>query len=291
MPTQHPIPPSSNLRACLATAFLVILGVSVTTRADEHLFGYARGSETLPAGHADLYQFTTLRAGKDAGTYRGWDFETEFEYGFTNKFQASLTLINHYFKTRAVPELDDGSNFRIGGLEASAKYRFKSPFIDGYGLALRPEIGFIRYDDVGGLLEHELLLGATLIYQHNFLDDTVVFDANAGFDFTWGKQPAEQYDHELLLEGLAGLSYRFAPGWFAGIEGRIHGEFPNFDLSTHEHTVIFAGPSLHYARQRWWATLSWAYQVWGHEVDATVPRKTYAEETRNECRLKVGFNF
>lgn len=270
---------------------IALAGFTEMTHADEQLFGYARGAETLPAGHVDLYQFTTLRTGKDAGTYRGWDFETEVEYGFTDKFQGSLALINHYFKTQDVPDLDDSSHYRIGGLEAAAKYRLKSPFIDGYGLALRPEIGFIRYDDVNGLLEHELLVGTTLIYQHNYFDDTLIFAANAGFDFTWGKQPAEQYDHEILLDGLLGLSYRFAPRWFVGVEGRIHSEFPNFDLGTNEHTIVFAGPALHYAAKRWWATLSWAYQAWGHGVDEPISGKTYAEETRNEYRLKVGLNF
>lgn len=265
--------------------------ITISAHADENLFGYTRGAETLPKGHYDFYQFTTLRAGKDEGLYRAWDFETELEYGFSDKLQASLAVTNHYFKTEGVPDLDDASHYRIGGVEAAAKYRFKSPFIDGYGLAIRPEIGFVRYDDVDGLLEHELLLGATLIYQKNFRDDTVIFSANAGFDFTWGKMPAEQYDHELLLDTGAGLSYRFAPGWFAGVESRIHAEFPNFDLSNHEHSVVFAGPAIHYAAQRWWATASWAYQVWGNGVDEPIHHKTYAEEVRNEYRLKIGFNF
>jgi len=280
----HPRPTFIALAAML-------LCVAGPTRADEQLFGYIRGAETLPRGHADLYQFTTLRAGKDSGTYRGWDFETEAEYGFTDQLQGSLAVTNHYFDVRGVPELDDGRNYRVGGLEAAMKYRLRSPFKDGYGLALRPEVAFIRYDDVGGLLEHELLAGAALIYQHNFIDDTLVLAANGGFDFTWGKQPAEAYDHELLLDGLLGLSYRFAANWSAGVETRIHSEFPNFDFGTREHTIVFAGPALHYAVRRWWATLSWAYQLWGDEVDGVVPHKAYAEETRNEYRLKLGLNF
>jgi hypothetical protein len=278
------------LGARILTIAVIALAVP-SAPADEHLFGYTRGAETLPAGHYDVYQFTTLRAGKDVGTYRAWDFETEAEYGLSDKLQASLAVVNHYFKNSGMEELEDQSRYRFGGLEAAVKYRLKSPFIDGYGLAIRPEIGFSRYDDVGGLLQHELLLGSTLIYQHNYFDDTLIFSANAGFDFTWGKQPAEAYDHELLLDGLAGLSYRFAPGWFAGVEGHIHAEYPNFDVGTHEHTVLFAGPSLHYGARRWWATLTWVYQVYGAEVDATVPHHAYAEESRNEYRLKIGLNF
>jgi hypothetical protein len=260
-------------------------------RADEHLFGFVRGAETLPAGKTELYQFTTLRAGKDTGNYRAWDFESEAEYGFSDQLQGSVSLLQNYFHTKDVPDLDDGNHYHLAGIEASAKYRFKSPFKDGYGLAIRPEIGFRRYDDVGGLLEHELLLGAMLIYQHNYLDDTLVFSANAGFDFTWGKLPAEDYDHELLLDTGFGLSYRFAPNWFAGVESTYHAEFPHFDLSNHEHDVVFTGPSLHFAARRWWATLTWVYQVWGNGVDEPIVHKTYAEETRNEYRLKVGFNF
>ena len=56
------------------------LGAMVSTGvADEHLFGYVRGAETLPKGHADVYQFTTWRTGKSSGTYNGWDFDTEVE--------------------------------------------------------------------------------------------------------------------------------------------------------------------------------------------------------------------
>src|SRR3954470_17399848 len=118
----------SSLRRRFAAAVLMIAALAVSSRADENLFGYTRGAETLPKGHYDLYQFTTLRAGKDAGLYRGWDFETEIEYGFSDKLQASLAVTNHYFKPEGVPELDDASRYRFGGLEAAAKYRFKSPF-------------------------------------------------------------------------------------------------------------------------------------------------------------------
>jgi hypothetical protein len=60
--------------------------------ADEHLFGWVLGAATLPSRHAEAYEFLTLRTGKAEGTYLGWDSETEVEYGFTDQFQASLSL-------------------------------------------------------------------------------------------------------------------------------------------------------------------------------------------------------
>ena len=86
------------------------------------------------------------------------------------------------------------------------------------------------------------------------------------------------------------MSYRFAPNWFAGVETRVRSEYPNFDLGNHEHSVIFVGPSVHYAAQAWWVTLQYGYQVWGDGVDEP-SGQTFAEESRHEIRLKFGFNF
>jgi len=281
---------------CLKHTLPVLLvgGLSLSTfptQADEHLFGYVRGAETLPQGHMDVYQFATLRTGKSSGSYQGWDFDTEAEYGFTDKFQMGLAVVQHYFNSKDVPELDDGQFYRVGGVEVSAKYRFKSVFKDGYGLAYRQEIAYLPNDDVAGINQKEFDFAPELIFQKNFLDDTLIFAANGGIKLAWGKQPAEEYDHELTLQGGMGLSYRFAPNWFFGPEVHMRSEFPNFDLGFHEHTVVFAGPALHYGAKRWWATASYAYQAWGEGVDEPSRGKTFAEEARHEFRLKIGFNF
>ncbi len=273
----------SSLFACLLLPLIA--------QADEHLFGYTRTTETLPQGHFDLYQFTTLRTGKEAGRYRAWDFDTEVEYGFTDRFQMGVGVVQHYFHIRDNTELENTSNYQFGGVDLSAKYRLWSPFKDPLGVAVRFEAGYLEHDDVAGLAEEEIYLAPEILLQKNFFDDTLIIGLNAGFELAWGKKPAEQYDYELALEGAFGVSYRFAPNWFIGIDSRIRSEFPEFDFHNHEHTVVFTGPALHYGAKRWWATLSWGYQVYGNEVDAPVRDKAYAEESRNEYRLKVGFNF
>src|SRR6478752_6972332 len=112
---------SLNMRfATLFTSTLALAALSAQSFGDEHLFGYTRTSETLPQGHFDLYQFTTLRTGKDAGRYRGWDFDTELEYGVTDKLQLGLGITQHYFHVRNNPELENVSRYRFGGVEASA---------------------------------------------------------------------------------------------------------------------------------------------------------------------------
>ncbi|MEO7934422.1 MAG: DUF6662 family protein [Chthoniobacterales bacterium] len=279
------------------TLFLTSLAVGLggfttpSLHADEHLFGWVRGAETLPAGHFDAYQFVTLRTGKVSGQYHAWDYDTEVEYGITDQFQVGVSVTNHYFNLKNVEELDNGKNLLFGGVEASAKYRLLSPFKDGIGLALRMEGGYLVKDDVGGLDQKEWFINPQIILHKNYLDDTLIFHFNTGVQFAWGKKPAEEYDHELALEAGVGASYRFAPNWFAGVETHFRSEYPKFDMGNFEHCVLFAGPSIHYGAKNWWATLSYSYQVFGNEVDQVTNGKAYAEEARNETRLKVGFNF
>lgn len=263
--------------------------------ADEQLFGFTRGAETLPQGRSELYQFVTLRTGKAEGSYYGTDFETELEHGFTDKLQASIALEQHYFNNHGVngsrDALDDSNKYRIGGVAASAKYNLLSPFKDSLGLALRLETGYLWYDEVDGLVQHEIYVAPEFDLQKNFRDDTIIWVMNGGVELAWGKQPAEEYPHEMSLQGGTGVSYRFAPNWFAGIEGNIRAEYPMFNFNNFEHVVVYAGPSLHYSAERWWATLTWTPQAWGNGVDEPADGKTYAEETSQKFRLKVGFNF
>jgi hypothetical protein len=233
----------------------------------------------------------TLRTGKSSGQYYGWDFDTEAEYGFTDKFQAGVALVQHYFDINDVPGLTEGSFYRFGGVELNAKYRFTSVFKDGYGLAYRQEIAYLPHDDEAGIIQEEIDVAPELIFQKNFFDDTLIFAANAGAKLAWGKKPAEEYDYEMTFQGGAGLSYRFAPNWFFGPEVHLRSEFPEFDFGFLEHSAVFAGPALHYGAKNWWATASYAFQAWGDGVDEPSRGQTFAEEARHEFRLKVGFNF
>jgi len=156
---------------------------------------------------------------------------------------------------------------------------------------VRLEAGYLAHDEVDGLKQTEGYIAPQLILQKNYLDDTLIFDVNGGTEFAWGKRPAEQYPRELSLTGGAGVSYRFAPNWYFGVESHLRSEYPLFEFGNHEHTVVFAGPSLHYGAERWWVTLSYGYQIHGTGINEPADGKTFAEEVRNEIRLKIGLNF
>jgi Family of unknown function (DUF6662) len=262
---------------------------------DEQILGFVRGAETLPAQRSELYQFVTLHEGKSEGAYCAWDLETEYEYGFTDRFQASLAIGQNYFYNRGVDgdrdALDNKDDYRFQGVEGSAKYRLLSTFKDPVGVALRLEAGYLVHDEVDGLKQHDRYIKPEIDLQKDFLEDRLIYDLNFGAEWAWGKKPAEQYPKELAFEAAAGVAYRFASNWFAGLEIHSRWEYPQFDLYNFEHRVFYAGPSIHYSQQRWWVTLTWNYQVYGKGIDEPADGKTFAEETRELVRLKVGFNF
>jgi hypothetical protein len=281
----------------IRTAAINAICLLIVSRAhaDEQIFGFVRGAETLPAQRSELYQFVTLHEGKAEGDYYSWDFETEYEYGFADRLQASLSLAQNYFYNQGVDgnrdALDNKNNYRFQGVEGSAKYRVLSPFKDPLGVALRLETGYLVHDEVDGLKERDRYLKPEIDFQKDFLEDRLICDLDFGVEWAWGKQPAEQYPKEVAFEGATGVAYRFARNWFAGIEIHSRWEYPQFDLYNFEHRVFYAGPSIHYSQERWWVTLTWNYQIYGKGVDEPADGQTFAEENRQIVRLKVGFNF
>ena len=65
--------------------------------ADENLFGYIKGAETMPKGTYELDEQLTYRSDKGVGSYHAWDNKTELEYGVTDKFEAAV-----YVKAQAI---------------------------------------------------------------------------------------------------------------------------------------------------------------------------------------------
>ena len=68
-----------------------VLGMA-SAHADENLFGYLKGAETLPKDSWELYEIVTQRDDKGSGDYTAYDAETELEYGLTDRFTVAGSL-------------------------------------------------------------------------------------------------------------------------------------------------------------------------------------------------------
>ena len=274
----------------LATSILMAPQVAY---ADENVFAYSYGSETLPKGGTEAYLWATDRRGKDRGAYNAQDYKFELEHGFTDRFQASayVNFISHHIRGLE-PELENQDrNFAWNGMQASFKYAFTSPYKDGIGVALYVEPGFSRYGKKSGERANQVSLETKLLLQKNFMNDKLIWVGNVTAEQEFEHKGGGDWESELEFELSSGLAYNVAPGLHLGAEGRYTAAYENFPNEFHRSDyAIFFGPTVHYATRKWWATLSYQPQIsGGPKVRSN--SLNLADYEKREIRLKLGYNF
>lgn len=286
---------------------LSLILVSGPTLADENLFGYVKGSETMPENSWEAYTTITNRQDKSVGDYDAWDAKLELEYGVTHRFTASAALIGRAVDTSGIlvdgylPK-DEDTGLQFSGVEVGAKYNFLSPALDDFGLSGYWEIDYNTIDPHSGQDKDTLSFGSMLVGQKYFLEGQLIWAGNVGVEATYAKRhklnnlPSDfewSTDAETELElGLGtALTYRFAPNWFMGAEILYETEYET--EVGQERYSIFGGPTLHYGGARWWATFTWLPQLTGGGESFEGQDSDYhlIEKTEREFRLKIGHNF
>ncbi len=307
----------------------VMLLASPLTQAEENLWIYAKGTDTRPQGSVEVKLSDVSRFDKGSGDYRFHDIRPEIEYGVTDKLTvgAEIMIFDHNYSVNSDdlgPMVDTqggiGSRFndtQYGGFELALKYNILSPYKDFMGFSVG--LGYEnreKYRLDGGDIKQDSFT-ATLFFQKNFLDDTLVFVLNPKVEFERRKNDGgdeKVLEEEISLDVSAGVSYRFAPKWFIGLEARhqsdylnpqINGEFDpeldrsSFDLgdfrigSQHQY-AYYLGPTIHYAEQTWWATAGVLFQVAGGgraDGDANKDNRNYDEHEKYHVGLSLGYEF
>lgn len=287
--------------------------LSITTslaRADESLFGYLQGAETLPKGATGVMQHFTKRWDKGQGEYTAYDSKTEFEYGITDRFTGAVYLLTQSVNTTGLQidgyiPADINSGMKYSGVEISAKYNFLSPVKDDFGLAVYASGLSTRLDPHSGQNKNKYTIETWLLAQKNFLDDQLVWVVNVGLESTYAvRHPIdgmsltqEQWpttpEMEIATLVGTGVSYRVAANWFVGVEALYDAEYET--EVGQERWSIQAGPNVHYGAKDWWFTATWLPQLKGGGFE-DYPGQTdtnlhLIEKTKQEFRLKFGLNF
>lgn len=268
--------------------------------ADEQYFGYTYSAETLARGASEAELWVTDRRGKESGHFDAQDYRIELEHGFTDRLTIAgyANFASHHIRNIEPDDDDDiDRDFAFRGLSAEFKYNVLSPYKDGFGLTLYAEPAWSRIHGGGEKgTEYELELKAIL--QKNFLDDRLIWAANFTFEPEWEKEKEveeggeveTEWEKELKIEVSTGLSYRVAPSWFLGVEGRYASVYPDWTNGLHRETyAVFAGPAVHYAGKKWWATVTYLPQLFGSP--SPEGSRALDEFEKRELRLKVGYNF
>lgn len=237
--------------------------------ASEGMFGYLYTAETTPADRWEYEQMQTWRSGKAKGDYNAVDVRFEMEYGITDKLQGSMYLNTSYNKMHNVynpdntaQNLADKDEFSVNGISFEFLYRILSPYKDDLGVALYLEPELAVRDKESGDDTIERALEARLILQKNFLGDTLITAFNLMLEPEW-ERINNGTQKELWAELALGANYRVKDRWFVGLELRNHMEFPDFNLGNQEHSAYFMGPTVHYANEHYWWTLTALPQVAG----------------------------
>jgi hypothetical protein len=241
---------------------IVALLIPVTTgvaSADESPFAAIYTTEILPAGGKEIEQWLTWEHGRPSESWDHLAGRTELEYGVTNDFQLAGYLNYDYFRVRpdgpdARDAAADGLDFTSGSIEAI--YRITDPYTQPVGVALYLEPG---YGPDTREIEAKILLDS------HFLDDRLVLAINGVLEYEWARAGGgEPFERATELTVLVGASYRFAPGFSAGLEfeAKREGDGLLFGEAFHPAADSFRiGPTVHYAQDNWWVTLGYLAQL------------------------------
>lgn len=256
----------------------IVLGAFVvpgTALAGEGAFGWLYTLDLQPKGTWEIEQKLDLNTGQaPGGRYNLWKSKTGLEYGVTNDFQLtgyvnaySVNASKNYTNCEdgsarctsgwGVPgsksELNSYSKTSVDGVSLEGIWRITNPVVDPVGVGIYLEGTTGSYADA---------IEARLLLQSNFLDDRLILAANIVGEiekYKWNDEPMK----ESIVDVLLGVSYRFAPKWFAGIEGRVHNDFSGYGFQQRTQFANFVGPNIHYASKDWWFTAAWRYQIGG----------------------------
>lgn len=281
--------------------FLTLLGLltAQVSTAEEALWIYSKGTDTMPAGEVEFKLGSVSRIGKNSGSYKFYDIRPEIEYGYSDKLtlSAELMLFKHSYKVAddgPEPMIDTqaetGGSFsdtQLGGYELSAKYNVLSVYKDAVGLSFSGGYEHRwRYRLDGAKIDQDSFV-ITSYLQKNYLDDLLATSLTVKTEFerrksgVWGD--GFVLEEEIGLDIAAGISYRVAPKWNLGLEFRHQSDYLNpqedgeftpdlkrssFDLSdirigSQHQNGNYLGPVVHYAEKDWWVTAGILWQLFG----------------------------
>jgi hypothetical protein len=285
---------------------MLVTLMAVSAMADESPFGYLYTTDSIPKGEWEYEQWNTVRTGKAAGSYTSIDFLNEFEHGFTDTFSGAFYIHSSYLYSHNVPDPDDTtrnmanqSAFDINGVSVELKQRLLNPEKNPIGLTLymEPELGVRSALDGSDTAERAVEF--KLIVDKHLMGDRLILASNVVFEPEWERLNGDR-SKELKNEYSLGAAYRFATGWFGGLEFLNRRKFNDQDFAKQGASAFFLGPSVHYEEKEWWVTLTMLPQIAGNPrglgLDAngnpvSDASRTLGEYEKMEIRLRFGFDF
>lgn len=268
----------NTIKLTFLLSCLSILFYPDFSRADERSFTYSYETNVLPESALEFEQSITNQNGKEDGDYSQWNFRSEIEYGVTEHYMSALYLNWDSTRSEGVTTEEDGNSSEFKGFSWENIYQVLNPNLDPLGFAL---YGEFSSDAIDYEFEGKLLFSKPV--------NDFIFVANAIYEAEFAKEEG-QTAKEAELAFTLGASYKVNTNWSIGVEARNVSDYPGaLDLNGQEFQAWSVGPNVHYANQKWWATLTVLPQVWGNGEDSSGSRQLVHEESI-ETRLIFGID-
>ncbi len=292
---------------CAATIF------STSVFAAESLFAFTLGVDTLPKGQSEIALGMAALGGKRSGSFTAVTFSGAYERGVGDNLSLTAGLGGFYINSddnafgmapdasgAPAPIIPAFSEERLSRVEIGVQRRILSPYTDYFGFAVRTDATFEWFeDDSANTKAKQYGIRPTLIFQKNFLDDTLNLGAVVSANFRHGCQKSaaptigpDICRNEVEFRPSLGAAYRFAPKWNIGAETFYRKKYTENGDSPGS---LFIGPTIHYGDKRWYATASMFWQAAGSSIYAPPMSLQYANNltrlaNETEFRFRVGVN-
>ncbi len=251
------------MRAALAgMALLGLLALAPAARANPRPLPFTYQSESLAPGTGEVEQFIdfipikALQAGSGLPThYLATQFQTEIEYGLTDKLEIALYLMfvpqPNADVFSGVPSLTMGN-----GSSQRVRYRFADPQAWPIDVAV---YGEVTEND------HEIELEGKIILQRRVGKLRLITNLWAEREMYFNR------DREWVLNPTLGATYEFSPKFHLGLEGWMRAEYADDESGPrpfNDGPHVFVGPAFMFNFGRvWWATGAYARVTDpGHDV-------------------------
>jgi hypothetical protein len=213
---------------------LSVLSCSSALAGARH-FTFLYEATTSAPGSVEMENWVTWKRTTNPARLDQVDFRHEFEFGITDKFQASIYLADWFYENDPA---HCGFTYSDSALELI--YNLTNPVTDPIGLSIYQEI------KAG---DRVFELESKLIAQKNF--GPLILAYNATLEAVWEGTGLTEREGE--LQQALGASYEISPRISVGLELLHEFVFPAWRDSEKIRNV-FVGPNVSYRQANWFVT-------------------------------------
>jgi len=247
--------------------------------ANERHFTYTYETATLPKGEVEFEPWTTIKYGRN-DYYAKFEQQIEFEYGITDNLQMAWYIV--YAGYAQEKTNDDGDQYlkkgwKMPGIKSEWKYKLSDPVADSIGSALYFEL-------VGK--PHEFEVETKILLDKKMGSWLVAF--NAVVEAEWEKEENLEIGKKLQLEADLGIAYQPFPGFSIGVEVRNVNVLA--DMKDFEKSILYAGPVVSYATDKWWVATTIMPQVYAIKGASDNNFLDLEDHERVEMRVLFGIH-